>query len=64
MNNVNVNRNTVTVAVAVELATQSIMKVMGNDCAKTQGGKKLTRQIVTDITVAKIGTTINDALRG
>lgn len=64
MNAVNINRNTVTVAVAVELATRSIIKVLGSDCAKTQQGQKLTRQVVTDLAATKIGTTINDALRG
>lgn len=57
-------RNLVTTANAVELATRAIMKVMGNDCAKTMSGQKLTRQVVADGVAAKLHSHMSDSLRG
>ncbi|AQT28109.1 hypothetical protein pVa21_168 [Vibrio phage pVa-21] len=57
-------RNLVTAANATELATRTIMKVMGHDCAKTMGGQKITRQLVADSVAAKLGSHVNDSVRG
>lgn len=57
-------RNLVTCSTAVELATRTIIKVMGNDCAKTQHGQKLTRQVIADNVSVKLAGHINDATRG
>jgi len=57
-------RNLITAANATELATRSIMKTLGHDCASTMHGQKVTRQTIADSVVAKIGSHINDNVRG
>jgi len=64
MNTSQARRNMITTANAVELATRSVMLVLGHDCAKTRNGQKLVRKIVADSVAAKLGTRINDSCRG
>lgn len=57
-------RNTVCVLNTVELGVRALQKVLGNDCAKTLHGNRITRAALTDLVAARVGTKINDATRG
>lgn len=55
-------RNTVVLANAVELATESIMRVLGNNTATEVEGVKHTRQIVADAVASRIHSRIKMAV--
>jgi hypothetical protein len=55
-------RNTVVLANAVELATESIMRVLGNNTATEVEGVKQTRQIVADAVASRIHSRIKMAV--
>lgn len=48
--------NLIVASNAVELITEAVMQVMGNDTSKEVGGVKQTRQIVADAVVARLAS--------
>lgn len=55
-------RNLVVAANAVELATESIMRVLGNNTSTEVEGVKQTRQVVADAVAARIHSRIKMAV--
>lgn len=50
--------NLIVASNAVELITESVMQVLGNDTAKEVEGVKQTRQIVADAVVARLASQV------
>lgn len=55
-------RNLVVAANAVELATESIMRVLGNNTSTEVEGVKQTRQVVADAVASRIHSRIKMAV--
>lgn len=52
-------RNTMVLANAVELASLSIAKILGNDCAKGMDGMKVTSEMLADGAAVHINGHLN-----
>ena len=50
--------NLIVASNAVELITEAVMQVMGNDTSKEVGGVKQTRQIIADAIVARLASQV------
>lgn len=50
--------NLIVASNAVELITEAVMQVMGNDTSKEVGGVKQTRQIIADAAVARLASQV------
>ena len=50
--------NLIVASNAVELITEAVMQVMGNDTSKEVGGVKQTRQIIADAVVARLASQV------
>lgn len=57
-------RNTVVLANLVELASMSVAKILGNDCAASADGMKVSRQMLADSAAVHINGHLNIKLGG
>lgn len=52
-------RNTMVLANAIELASLSVAKILGNDCAKAKDGMKVTSEMLADGAAVHINGHLN-----